>query len=71
MARRRLRLCRAGFVIFAIKFQLNSLLGVPGEARSAKPGGANRIRTGDLLNAIQALYQLSYSPMKRFGLKDL
>jgi hypothetical protein len=25
-------------------------------------GGANRDRTGDLLNAIQALSQLSYSP---------
>jgi hypothetical protein len=31
-------------------------------------GGANRIRTGDLLNAIQALYQLSYSPKIRFYL---
>ncbi len=26
-------------------------------------GGANRDRTGDLLNAIQALSQLSYSPV--------
>jgi hypothetical protein len=26
-------------------------------------GGANRDRTGDLLNAIQALSQLSYSPL--------
>ena len=25
--------------------------------------GAKRSRTADLLNAIQALYQLSYSPM--------
>ena len=27
------------------------------------PGGADRDRTDDLLNAIQALSQLSYSPM--------
>src|SRR3990167_9847650 len=27
-------------------------------------GGAKRSRTADLLNAIQALYQLSYSPEK-------
>ena len=26
-------------------------------------GGDSRSRTGDLLNAIQALYQLSYTPM--------
>lgn len=26
-------------------------------------GGANRNRTGDLLNAIQTLYQLSYNPI--------
>ena len=37
-------------------------------------GGAKRSRTADLLNAIQALYQLSYSPegvvrMKRRNLK--
>ena len=28
----------------------------------AKYGGADRDRTGDLMNAIHALYQLSYSP---------
>lgn len=27
-----------------------------------KNGGAKRIRTADLLNAIETLYQLSYSP---------
>lgn len=27
-----------------------------------KDGGADRIRTGDLLDAIQALCQLSYNP---------
>ena len=27
-------------------------------------GGADRDRTGDLMNAIHALYQLSYSPIK-------
>ena len=26
--------------------------------------GAKRVRTADLLNAIQALYQLSYSPLR-------
>ena len=30
-----------------------------------KPGGANRNRTDDLLNAIQALSQLSYGPPER------
>ena len=29
---------------------------------SGRHGGAKRSRTADLLNAIQALYQLSYSP---------
>ena len=28
-------------------------------------GGADRIRTGGLMNATHALYQLSYSPKKR------
>jgi hypothetical protein len=27
-------------------------------------GGADRVRTCDLLNAIQALYQLSYDPIR-------
>ncbi len=36
--------------------------GMPGVARRAKPGGADRGRTGGLMNAIHALYQLSYSP---------
>jgi hypothetical protein len=31
----------------------------------AKNGGADRDRTDDLLNAIQALSQLSYNPMSR------
>ncbi len=29
-----------------------------------KDGGADRVRTCDLLNAIQALYQLSYDPIQ-------
>jgi hypothetical protein len=28
-------------------------------------GGADRGRTGDLMNAIHALYQLSYSPLEK------
>ena len=31
----------------------------------AKAGGAEGVRTPDLLNAIQALYQLSYDPVQR------
>ncbi len=31
--------------------------------RAYKYGGANRSRTGGLMNAIHALYQLSYSPI--------
>ena len=31
----------------------------------AKAGGAEGVRTPDLLNAIQALYQLSYDPIRR------
>ncbi len=34
----------------------------------AKDGGAEGVRTPDLLNAIQALYQLSYDP-NRSGVK--
>jgi hypothetical protein len=36
-----------------------------GAARFGLTGGAGRDRTGDLLNANQALSQLSYSPWKR------
>ena len=32
------------------------------EFEQAEPDGASRTRTGDLLGAIQALSQLSYSP---------
>jgi hypothetical protein len=32
-------------------------------AQQAKPGGAERDRTADLVNAIHALSQLSYSPV--------
>jgi hypothetical protein len=32
--------------------------------RSGRTGGAGRDRTGDLLNANQALSQLSYSPVE-------
>jgi hypothetical protein len=31
---------------------------------AAKDGGAEGVRTPDLLNAIQALYQLSYDPIR-------
>ena len=44
-------------------------LGPDGEAASAllqaKDGGAEGVRTPDLLNAIQALYQLSYDPIQQ------
>ena len=36
---------------------------VPGDLPAAETGGAGRDRTGDLLNANQALSQLSYSPL--------
>ena len=36
-----------------------------------KDHGANRGRTGDLMNAIHALYQLSYSPIKIHYIKRL
>src|SRR4051812_4702498 len=36
-------------------------------ALRAKAGGARRSRTADLLNAIQALSQLSYGPDRRRG----
>lgn len=36
----------------------------PAVLRRGSYGGAKRSRTADLLNAIQALYQLSYSPEK-------
>jgi hypothetical protein len=45
------------------------LLAVPAEAL-VKVGGAKRDRTADLLNAIQALSQLSYSPMKCLQKED-
>ena len=32
-----------------------------------KDGGAEGVRTPDLLNAIQALYQLSYDPIRSDG----
>ena len=35
---------------------------VPNQGSETKPGGADRDRTDDLLNAIQALSQLSYGP---------
>ena len=37
-----------------------------GKRCAAVNGGANRDRTGDLLNAIQALSQLSYSPIRAY-----
>src|SRR5260221_9104201 len=46
--------------------------GKHGEARwtlscAEKDGGAEGVRTPDLLNAIQALYQLSYDPIRSDG----
>ena len=35
------------------------------ESSNYRGNGAEGIRTPDLLNAIEALYQLSYDPMKR------
>jgi|LSQX01.1.fsa_nt_gb hypothetical protein len=35
------------------------------QAKSAKNGGDKEARTPDLLNAIQALSQLSYAPIKK------
>ena len=37
----------------------------PPKVGSAQDGGAEGVRTPDLLNAIQALYQLSYDPIRR------
>ena len=39
-------------------WRANDVAGSP----SGRPDGASRTRTGDLLGAIQALFQLSYSP---------
>jgi hypothetical protein len=41
---------------------LASVKGVPRTPFFQKLGGASRDRTGDLLHAMQALSQLSYSP---------
>ncbi len=38
--------------------------GQNGVFRQKKDGGAEGVRTPDLLNAIQALYQLSYDPIR-------
>ena len=35
----------------------------PGNATAAKIGGPDQVRTDDLLNAIEALFQLSYEPI--------
>jgi hypothetical protein len=45
------------------KASTDKLYGLPAEAL-AKAGGAEQDRTVDLLNAIQALSQLSYSPIQ-------
>lgn len=39
--------------------------GLPGTCLKQMTGGADRDRTGDLMNAIHALYQLSYSPTNK------
>ena len=41
------------------------------EEALAKYGGADRIRTGDLVNATHALCQLSYSPYRLIQQQDL
>ena len=41
---------------------MRTWLGAKFQPQKAKPGGANRDRTGDLLLAKQALSQLSYGP---------
>ena len=51
---------------FVIKIIPLKKLASPAVAQRAKAGGADRDRTGDLMNAIHALYQLSYSPKKNF-----
>ena len=57
-----------GFVIIEIApacqaFAKNSRE-LAGPQLGAKAGGAKEARTPDLLNAIQALYQLSYDPIQ-------
>ena len=48
-----------------IKIYRFNYIGRKGKAfRPIRFGGDSRGRTGDLLNAIQALYQLSYTPAK-------
>jgi hypothetical protein len=39
----------------------------PERHTAKKDGGAEGVRTPDLLNAIQALYQLSYDPIRSDG----
>ena len=39
-------------------------LSLRGSRGSGPAGGAEGVRTPDLLNAIQALYQLSYDPVQ-------
>src|SRR5436190_20162879 len=41
--------------------------GFSGKAKLREDGGAEGVRTPDLLNAIQALYQLSYDPIQSDG----
>jgi hypothetical protein len=45
-------------------FAVNDFAKKPAEPDMAKRGGGKGSRTPDLLNAIQALYQLSYTPTK-------
>jgi hypothetical protein len=38
------------------------------EPQALEGGGAEGVRTPDLLNAIQALYQLSYDPCREYSI---
>jgi hypothetical protein len=66
--------CRALVGLGRIELPTSPLSGVRSSQLSYRPrseliipGGAGRDRTGDLLNANQALSQLSYSPKKKFN----
>ena len=53
---------------FAVRFEDPTLFYLVGSPNPlANPGGDKRDRTADLLNAIQALSQLSYTPISLFG----
>ena len=51
-----------------LSYRPSERLRTVGAIPAAATGGAGRDRTGDLLNANQALSQLSYSPLKLLAL---